>query len=171
MNSLSSVGFSVAVKHTSCVSALTSSRSFSTLVRQPLTESSMVWHSSITTRSSQPIDRCRLMNCSNASVATDLGTTSTIEAHLCGRWLSYRTQSIPAALQRSIMFCLSATTGTTTIVTLVEHDAGSINVALLPPPVPIITTTGLFCFMMASMAGCCTLLNVLPFPCSRSSAA
>ncbi|KAF2187534.1 hypothetical protein K469DRAFT_685451 [Zopfia rhizophila CBS 207.26] len=57
------------------------------------------------------------------------------------------------------MSCRNDINGTTTMVTPVEYDAGNINNTLLPPPVPMMTTTGLFCRMMAWITGFCTLQN------------
>ncbi|KAH6131737.1 hypothetical protein HBI68_256000 [Parastagonospora nodorum] len=60
-NTCSSLGCSVAVKYTICVSARSSRLSPSIRLRKPPSESSTTWHSSTTIRSSRPIARCRLM--------------------------------------------------------------------------------------------------------------
>ncbi|KAF2726599.1 hypothetical protein EJ04DRAFT_453019 [Polyplosphaeria fusca] len=69
------------------------------------------------------------------------------------------------------MSSLSETSGTITIVMPLDTDAGSMNSMLFPAPVPMITTTGLFCCIMACSAGSCTLRNsaCLPTNCFSAS--
>jgi hypothetical protein len=150
-NSDSSRGRIVAVKYTNCASVFTKSRNPNIRVLHPSVASNTVWHSSTTIRSNLPIACCRLMKLPKLSLTADSGVTKTIDAHSLGLRLSHSTHSIPARLQRSFKLPCNETNGTTTTVTPVEHDAGNMNNMLLPAPVPITTTTGLFCCMIASI--------------------
>jgi len=103
------------------------------------------------------------------SLTADSGVTNTMDAHSCGLRLSHSTHSIPASKHRSFKLPRNETNGTTTMVTPVEHAAGNINAMLLPAPVPMMTTTGLSCRIMALMAGCCMPLNMAPCPTNFSN--
>jgi hypothetical protein len=50
------------------------------------------------------------------------------------------------------------------MVTLLDTDAGNINNTLLPASVPIIATTELLCYIVAWIAGFCTLRNTASSP-------
>jgi hypothetical protein len=100
------------------------------------------------------------------SLTADSGVIKTIDAYSFGLRLLHSTHSIPACMHRLFKSSRNETNGTTTTVTPVEHAAGNINNKLLPPPVPMIPTTGLFCIMIAFNAGSWIPLNR---PCSPTN--
>jgi hypothetical protein len=141
----------------------------------PAPESNTTWHSSTTIRSNRPIARCRLMKCPKLSDTAASGVTNTIDAHSCGLRPLHSTHSIPNASHRSLMSPRNDTNGTTTIVTpppaAAAHAAGNMNNMLLPPPVPITTTIGLSCRMIACNAASCTPRNRASGPNMRCNSA
>ena len=94
------------------------------------------------------------MNDLKDALTANSSTTSTTKAYLCSCSLSYLTQLIPALMQRSFRLFFRARIGTTTTVRPVKVSAGSMKLRLLPIPVPIIATMGLFYCIMALITGC-----------------
>jgi hypothetical protein len=96
------------------------------------------------------------MKCPKLSPTAASGVTNTTDAHSCGRLPLHSTHSIPNWSHRSLISPRNDTNGTTTTVNppaRAPHAAGNMNNMLLPPPVPITTTTGLSCRMIARNAG------------------
>jgi len=94
----------------------------------------------------QPVHaRSRLIYAWNPLVTADSGVTSTIAACSGGLLYSHSAHLICSSSQRCFMSALNAVIGTiTTVVPAPAHAAGSMNVKLLPLPVPITAKMRLF---------------------------
>src|ERR1700761_5181012 len=106
-----------------------------------------------------------LMNVANLLLAADSGVTKMTLALSYGLWLFQTTLDIMAFSHLSCKSPCNATNGTTTMVLPPDAmRAGNMNNKLLPPPVPMMTITGLWPLIMASIAGFCIPRNFASLP-------
>jgi hypothetical protein len=165
-NFLSSAGRNIAIKYTNCVSARTNSRNSNIRNRYPFAapESNTTWHSFITIQFNRFIARCQLIKCLKFSLTADSGVTNTINAHSCDRALFYFTHAISNSLHQFLILLRNDTNGIIITINPLEYRASNMNNMLLLSLMPIITTIGLTCRIIAFNAFFCIPRNWNPKP-------